>query len=155
MTHFSEIHIDTLSGRKKQRKRQFAIMDHFGKLKKGKRETRKEVLTLSRYMSRSFKTTQRWARHSIKEHSPLGVEKTFEQYCSVKDKGNKYHLSGCGPSCSDEDRNLLCPTCRTFVWHEDCLIHYFELRKLPLPDFSLKKWKCIYCVLKYKRRKHV
>jgi len=130
-------------------------MDHFGKLKEGKRQNRKEILVLSRNMGRPSKTTKRWAYKTIKEHSPLEVVKTFSEYCSIKDKGNKYHLSGCGPHCSDEDRNLLCPTCKIFVWHKDCVVRRFELRKLPLPDFSVKKWKCISCVLKSKRRKNV
>ena len=127
----------------------------YGRLKKGKRATKREILTLSRNLGRPFKTTKRWARKSIKEHAPLDLEKSFAEYCSVKDKGNKNHFSGCGPSCSSEDRNLLCPTCRTFVWHKDCLLHRFEARKLPPPDFSMKNWKCVSCVLKSQRRRNV
>ena len=130
-------------------------MDRYGRLKKGKRETRDEIVMLSRKFGRSIKRTKRWARRSIKKHAPLDLEKDFAQFCSVKDKGNKYHLSGCGPNSSGQDKNVLCPTCRMVVWHKHCLIDILRIRGLPAPDFNAKKWMCVHCILRSRRRQVV
>ena len=117
---------------------------------------RQEIVTLSRTLGRPYQKTKRWARKAIKEHSPLNLEKTFTEYCSLKDKGNKYHFAGCGPSCSSVDeRNLLCPTCKLWVWHSECLIVRFQKRKLPVPDFTEKRWKCVHCYGRSQRRTYL
>ena len=64
--------------------------------------------------------------------------------------------NGCGPSCSSvNERDLLCPTCKLWVWHSSCLILRFQERKLEVPDFTKKKWKCIHCYGRSQRRTYL
>ena len=69
--------------------------------------------------------------------------------CSVKTKANVRYVSACGPGCSEiGDQTLVCPKCKYFIWHANCLLQEFSVRKLPQPLLSGDKWLCIHCVLR-------
>ena len=104
-----------------------------------------------------IKTTKRWTRESVKKFSPRIIEKSFSSLCSIKTKANVRYISGCC-TCQETDagpQELVCPSCRKYVWHQNCLAKFFEMRKMEVPNFSDKNWACIHCALKKKFQKTI
>ena len=114
--------------------------------------TRKETLTLHRFMDRPHKTVRRWVRQSVKVCGSDNLEKSFSSFCSIKTKANVRYIPGCGISCPKTKtigpQAEVCPKCRDFIWHKECLEKQFQLRNLQSPNFSEDTWSCINCVVK-------
>ena len=136
-------------GRLHHTKREKAILEQFGKKKRGKQATRQEMITLHRKLGRKLKTVKRWTRETIRIHKPEKVVQSFRDLCSIKTKSNDKYIAACGPQCSKElgPQNLFCPTCRKSIWHERCLLTRFKIYDLEQPILE-GKWKCVDCVLK-------
>ena len=56
-------------------------------------------------------------------------------------------LRGCDPNCQDTSPIVICPTCKRWGWHRNCIVKVFTSENIPIPDFSdvTVDWKCIHC----------
>ena len=62
----------------------------------------------------------------------------FSDKCDIFVQNKKTKkLKGCGFLCGDREHEIKCPTCKKFVFHEDCLNSLFEENNLELPAFYL------------------
>ena len=100
------------------------------------------------------KQVKKWFTSSpvTPEPHPLPL---FSQYCKVS-KGNYVYKPGCGRSCENQfgSHTEVCPSCRKFIWHLQCLQSYCQRLKLEIPDTSTEKWSCPHCVLRKKITKN-
>ena len=82
------------------------------------------------------------------------VEKSFSELCSIETRANVRYIPGCGISCSKIEsmgfQKEICPTCKEFIWHTECLLERFTLHNLQAPNLGDDVCKCIYCVIREK-----
>ena len=97
---------------------------------------------------------KRWSRNFVKRFSTEHVEKSFSELCSIETRANVRYIPGCGISCSKIEsmgfQKEICPTCKEFIWHTECLLERFTLRNLQVPNLGDDVWKCIHCVMREK-----
>ena len=84
--------------------------------------------------------------NAVSEGNPLLL---FSNLCSVQNRNYTYK-PGCGLSCVKQSgkHSLICPSCRTFIWHLVCLQSYCLRLNLQFPDVDSTNWSCPHCAFK-------
>ena len=61
---------------------------------------------------------------------------------------NKKSTCNCGIDCEMHygEHSVVCPGCKTFIWHLHYLMDAFKERELEEPDFQTKTWGCPQCI---------
>ena len=76
------------------------------------------------------------------------IKSTWQQ-CQFKKTSNllwSTYLRGCGIMCVDLGTpNIICPSCKKYVWHEACLKSWLELKGVTVTSFSATDWSCPQC----------
>ena len=52
---------------------------------------------------------------------------------------------GCGMYCNKDEEYMVCPSCKTFVWHKSCLIPLYGQFGLKVPNIESSNWSCPNC----------
>ena len=104
-------------------------------------------LRLARKLGRDLDTVQIWNKNYKKKHNSdetsSDVPELFSAFSNIT-IGKKRRIVGCGLQCGGE-HNLLCPSCKKFAWHRECLVKLCGENGLPLPDFTSPNWCCPHC----------
>ena len=80
---------------------------------------------------------------NYRNKSPPQIKNAFTDICKdiISDK-----RKGCGIYCEVTEDYILCPSCKTFVWHKSCLESLCKEFDMDFPDINTNKWKCPNCM---------
>ena len=105
---------------------------------------------LARSLGREESKVKEWQKlHSPTIYKRKPKLKLFSQHIQVMQKGKilKSKLKGCDPNCRSTELLLVCPSCKIWFWHLDCLKSLFEKGEIKIPsNFGVDAdWNCIHC----------
>ena len=69
--------------------------------------------------------------------------KDFKKLGIHSDSGK---TKGCRMHCNKDERYIVCPSCKVFVWHKTCLIPVDEEFRLKTPNIESDDWSCPICM---------
>ena len=132
------------------------IMDAFVKLKQGEPTSAKERLSISRTLGRTKEQARGLVRSAKRRQNISPSEKTFTSFLSLNSVSitSATYRFGCGRSCINDygAHTLVCPCCRKFIYHRECLMQRCRRLNLKLPKEDSEAWACPNCQLKDKLR---
>ena len=130
------------------------IMTTFTQVKGGNPANRQEKLSIQHTFGKTKEQTSQLLRN-YKKTTQLSTGKTqrlsFRDRYSMKSTSTTFRL-GCGQKCQIEKgkQNLICPTCREFIYHRECLVKRILQPNLKQPNFEEDNWECPNCQMKRK-----
>ena len=87
-------------------------------------------------------TFEKWNEGIPKRYKFVQV-KDFRKLGIHSDSGKK---KGCGMYCNKNERCIVCPSCKGFVWHKMCFISLYEEFGLKTPNIESDDWSCPNCM---------
>ena len=106
--------------------------------------TRQDDLVLSRRQGREMRTIQHW-KSEMKKFRNVTTDvkvKDFKKLAIHSESGKR---KGCGVYCNKDEEYMVCPSCKTFVWHKSCLIPLYGQFGLKVPNIESGNWSCPNC----------